>query len=299
MIRKGVILPDKDEENKGLYLVYIPEMMGSMETSKGMWCRNGIATNRISSSNDKGIYGQYYPLYAGTKVEVEVSENDKTIGVIKNIISDSLKDSLPLNYDTENRDEITQVFRTPNNLFIICEDTVEGTEKPLDKNRPQSIHIYYKDKSYKFILDDNGVHNYVDNHYYCTITKDSELKIPNLTINVTKIKVKGDLDVDGTVKVSGDVHCSNVSCESTVSCNYVDTKDISQTADATGNDSNGDSHSLTVNFSYSGSPGSKGESIEIPEKFAYDHQDKKELDFSFEEKDTYGITKIVKDGLKK
>ena len=283
MLKKGIVLKDKDEENRGLYLVYIPELMANMDTDKGMWCRNGISNCRLSSS-DKGIYGQYQPLYPGTKVEVEVSDSDKTIGIIKNVISDALKDSLPLNYDTENRDEITQVFRTPNNVFIICEDTVEGTEKPLDKNRPQSVHIYYKNKSYKFILDDNGLHNYIDNSYYCTITKDSELKIPNLTID-GNIKINGDVSIDGTLHVSGTIHC-----------NYLDTLGISQSGTVGGEDSDGDTWGSAVSFSYSGKA---GPTIPIPEKFAYDHQDNKELDFSFETNDNYGITKIVKDGLKK
>ncbi|MEM4385651.1 MAG: hypothetical protein QXD03_03795 [Candidatus Anstonellales archaeon] len=173
----GYIQADKDPENMGRYLVYIPELQPIFSERKGLWLKNDVAVYGDTQDHGKR-YGQYFPLKPGTKVIVVFPYNDPNSGRIIRILNDDIptasytgtstppkeakkysttnmgkppiRINIPFNA-WEDRDEVYQMIRTPsNNLFVIGEST---SDKIIPKD---SIHLYYKKDHSKIVINNEG-----------------------------------------------------------------------------------------------------------------------------------------------
>lgn len=173
----GYIQSDKDPENMGRYLVYIPELQPIFSERRGLWLKNDVASYGDTQDHGKR-YGQYFPLKSGTKVIVVFPYNDPNSGRIVRILNDDIptasytgtstppkeakkysttnmgkppiRINIPFNA-WEDRDEIYQMIRTPSDsLFVIGEAT---SDKIIPKD---SIHLYYKRDHSKMVINNEG-----------------------------------------------------------------------------------------------------------------------------------------------
>ena len=179
----GKILSDSDPAYQGRYKVHIPELQPHMDVSKGIWAKNQIADWRVTPSQ-KGIYGSYFPLQAGTMVIVKFFENQFETAYIERIVSDHCPQSLPLK--TVDRDDYYQVIRTPknNHLIALCETT---TDKPAN-----SIHIYYNNQAITIVADSTGLN--------IKVTGDINIKATgNINIDGATVNINSSLAAEPTL----------------------------------------------------------------------------------------------------
>jgi len=108
---EGVILPLDDPKKKGRYLVFIPRFQ-MVDKSKikpakgfnGVWCYNRLGNFsrytdvQLRNYKEYNSYGNYTPLYPGTRVNVKFKEDDLNTGFITDIISYDV----PPNNDRDN-----------------------------------------------------------------------------------------------------------------------------------------------------------------------------------------------------
>lgn len=200
----GTILSDMDSKRQGRYKVHIPELQPHMSPTEGIWAKNQIVDYRVTPSQ-KGIYGSYLPLQAGTMVVVKFFDNQPETAYIERIISDHSPGSLPL--QTNDRDDYYQIIRTPkkNNLIAICEET---TDKPTN-----SIHIYYDDKAITIVLDANGININVTGATNIKSTTNINIQ-SEATINI-KAATNVQVQADGVVNI--DASTINLNCGNTAS----------------------------------------------------------------------------------
>lgn len=161
----GLILPDRDPKNQGRYKVHIPELHPLIEADLGIYVKNQQHNWRYGPSDDH-MYGEYYPLHAGTKVLIKFYENDFHTGYVDRIISDQIISTTPkiavdkIPEATTDRDDIYMIFKTPkkHNLFAVLEETSDGENKLDSELIPNSIHLYYNYRRSTMILNEDGIH---------------------------------------------------------------------------------------------------------------------------------------------
>ncbi len=148
----GVILEDDDNKHQGRYKVHIPQLQPHMSKDTGIWAKNHVTNYRISPSED-GVYGSYFPLHPNTQVIVKFFTNQFESAYIDRITSDHNPESMP--YEIIDRDDYYQIIRTPknNHLIALCEETETGGAA----DTPNSIHIYYNDKTITIVMDSTGL----------------------------------------------------------------------------------------------------------------------------------------------
>jgi len=159
----GKIISGEDDDNRGRYMVHIPELMYAIigteddDGSNGISCVNHVHKWRdtyLDEDDEEGkkpIGGSYYPLKEGMHVIVKFFSEDFRSGYIDRIVSDYYSDSMPLKIKTSERDEFYQIIRTSqNDLIAICINT---TSLP-----KESIHIYHKKNKVQIICDSEGLH---------------------------------------------------------------------------------------------------------------------------------------------
>ena len=211
-IFQAIVLKDKDSTNQGRYKVQIPVLMHLLADNTGIFVKNHTHNWRCTNS-DVGIFGEYKPLQAGTKVLVKFENNDINTGYIERIISDQKIDTLPFSNITD-RDDIYQLLRTAkyDNIVLICEDT-EGQP-------PKSMHIYFQKYRTTVVVDEEGIHIHSDDNRDVEINKDDQILIKG----DRKIEVKGSYDF----KITG--HCN---IETSATCNIKAGADCNIQAGAT------------------------------------------------------------------
>lgn len=228
----GEIIAGEDPKNCGRYRVLIQELMYNIyDKEEGfIYCNNQV-TNHRSTSSDNGIYGQYFPLYPGTKVIVKFNSEDFETGYIDRIISDHYENSMPLGIPTIDRDQYYQILRTiANDLIAVTHETSE-----IPKN---GIHIYHKKDQTQIICDENGIHIYskkdfdqridgtafvkIDESVECIFSSDTTIQITGST----KIKIDSTCDITtvGDCRITSEANChvkasSDCYIESDSDCN--------------------------------------------------------------------------------
>jgi hypothetical protein len=195
----GKIIPGKDPKNCGRYCVLIPELMYNIyDKEEGfIYCSNHV-TNHRNSSSDNGIYGQYFPLYSGTKVIVKFNSEDLETGYIDRIISDHYENSMPLGISSDDRDQYYQILRTiANDLIAITHDTSQ-----IPKN---GIHLYHKGDNVNLIFDESGIHIYTKKDHDQQIDGESFIKV-NGNVNCV-FSSELNIQISGPVKITTSGNC--------------------------------------------------------------------------------------------
>lgn len=245
----GKIIPGKDPKSQGRYYVQIPNLMQYNNTedgtASGILCKNRIHKNRMTVLSDGTSYGHYYPLQVGTSVMVEFHDQDYNIGYIVETISDHEVGSMPsTNVDdpaegkmsTEDRDNITTIFKTRNNCRM---DVFEGAEATSFNNHEvkaeenpdtkllevkketkkaaakEGISIKYKDLASHVDLNNDGVQ---------IITGATILIQANGTVNIyagpSVNIIAGTINIQGTVNITGPVNitgATNITGDTSIS----------------------------------------------------------------------------------
>ena len=161
------VLPDKDPKHQGRYRVHIPELMQNMDRSQGIWVKNHSHSGRVTAS-ERGVYGSYIPLQAGTQVKVRFQEDDLNAGAIEQIASDHEVESLPLN--STDRDDIYQILRTPGGSMIQINENTNDVA-------PNSFNIHHKGYQTTIIIDDAGVHIHTEHNHDLDVDKDMDRRV--------------------------------------------------------------------------------------------------------------------------
>lgn len=226
---QGKILPDIDINNRGRYLVNIPELQPHTNSIEGIWCRNRVHNWKYNTDYISGSYGCYYPLQGNTRVLVEFLDADLEQGEIVKIIADQESMALPFFSSPEDRDHLFTLIRTPlyGNIFHINEKT---------KEKPNSVHFYFnseignaesveifggnKDQETssgsnirtKYIINEDGVHFYTADNIAITIENDGHIAINGKVL----LKVGGNSDIhikgDSKLYINGqsDIYANGV-----------------------------------------------------------------------------------------
>ena len=196
---QGTIIEGDDPKNRGRYRVVIPELMYNIydQVEGYIYCNNHVTNSRNTSSNN-GIYGQYFPLHAGTKVIVKFYAEDYETGYIDRIISDYYSDSMPLGIPTKDRDEYYQLLRTvANDLFSV---TCETSSLPKG-----GIHLYHKGDNVNLVFDETGIHIYSKKDFDQQIDGESFIKI-NGNVNCV-FSSELNIQITGPVKITSSGNC--------------------------------------------------------------------------------------------
>ncbi len=142
----GRILSGLDPENKGRYLVQIPELMYAIK-DEGIYCVNhthkwrNTETTKIDGETlvdgATKLGGSYYPLMVGTRVIVKFFAQDCSSGYIDRVISEHYSDSMPKeSADCDNpRDDFYQSVRSKEKDIIAIKTSV---------NHKMYTHYYKK-----------------------------------------------------------------------------------------------------------------------------------------------------------
>ena len=177
----GRILSGLDPENKGRYLVHIPELMYAIK-DEGIYCVNhthkwrNTETTKIDGETlvdgATELGGSYYPLVVGTRVIVKFFAQDCASGYIDRVNSDHYSNSMPLNLQPEQRDEYYQLLRTSKNDLI----AISTTEEDTDILPKHSIHIYYDKDQVQVICNEEGMFIVAKEDLQIVVEKDIRIK---------------------------------------------------------------------------------------------------------------------------
>lgn len=196
----GSILPDKDLNHRGRYLVNIPQLQPHVKETEGIWCKNHVCRHRVSPSN-VGVCGSYYPLQEGMSVIVKFFSNNLNSGYIDRVISDAYPETLPL--EIIERDDYYQIIRTPkhNHLIAIYDGAVASKNVP--KN---SIHVYFNNSATVVVIDETGINIKTAANVNVTVAGNSKIT----TTGTTDLKSTGNVNIESAatvnIKAGGDVN---------------------------------------------------------------------------------------------
>lgn len=141
----GIIIEGLSTGSDGKYLVYIRELMSSVDVYKPIWVKNEVIGNRFSrwldlTAKDIKSSGAYFPLHKDMLVNVRFRGNTLESGYISNIIS-----YLPLIDKASSRDSFYLINKTINNSWIYQDDNRNLT------------HIMHHDGKSNIVLDDDSI----------------------------------------------------------------------------------------------------------------------------------------------
>lgn len=197
----GKIVPGPDPAQRGRYVVQIPEAMPHMPETSGLLLPNQCGNN--ISSSDKGTYGSYMPLQAGTTVMIECMNDNWESGRIVGTVGDAGAKSEvdPITNkprsSSGDRDEQYTVVTTPNGTRIFVTEN-SSTE-------PNSVFIMYKNTEAIVRINPEGIHIQTDKNYTKKVKIDEVVEI----VGNSSIKIGGKWDLltegDINVKSSGTI----------------------------------------------------------------------------------------------
>ena len=197
----GKIVPGPDPAHRGRYVVQIPEAMPHMPETSGLLLPNQCGNN--ISSSDKGTYGSYMPLQAGTTVMIECMNDNWESGRIVGTVGDAGAKSEvdPITNkprsSSGDRDEQYTVVTTPNGTRIFVTEN-SSTE-------PNSVFIMYKNTEAIVRINPEGIHIQTDKNYTKKVKIDEVVEI----VGNSSIKIGGKWDLltegDINVKSSGTI----------------------------------------------------------------------------------------------
>lgn len=219
----GVVLLDKDPKLQGRYKVHIPELMPKISKDKGIWCKNHVQKNRITSS-DSGFYGSYIPLQPNTNVIVKFYTNDYNSGFIERIVSDDEENTKmqPETYTkTQDRDDVYIIMSTPKkkNIIYIAEET---------EDVPANEMVYaFNERRSSMVMNEDHVKFETDDEFDVDAEKDLILKSKaTLVTDGNHIILRSDLPVDVySPKLKHNGHNACVGCGGGVSVSTTEPQD--------------------------------------------------------------------------
>jgi len=228
----GIVLPDKDPQNRGRYKVHIPELMPHLPQTQGIWVRNHVHKWRLTRDYHQGSYGQYYPLHSDTVVIVKFfKDDDPNSGYIDRVLFDYTKDQFlksPYYEDpgnSEDRDDTYVIFKTPkyDNVFIIHEDT---------KEHKNTIWLIYNRGRTFLRISETGLEIYTNDNKRVYVKGDTDTIIDgNANLHITgktSIRTANEVHIKSDALITVDAPTIHLNCDdaSPTEAKKVDNSDV-------------------------------------------------------------------------
>jgi hypothetical protein len=198
---RGIIVAGHDPTTQGRYKIFIHTLMHqSSENPQDdwVWAKNRTHSYRIGKNETN--YGQYFPLHVGQHCYIKFETNDINSAYISELIDDvistSVKNTLPFNSTINDRDEVTVLAKTLKNHHSIVLTEASSSA-------PNSIQIVYNNGSISLVFDGNGVHLNVSGSLNITTSGDINIKAGgNFNVMAGTINLKGPINaspINGTI----------------------------------------------------------------------------------------------------
>lgn len=204
---RGVIIEGLDPTLQGRYKVFCFDLHhhASPDPKKDfIWCKNRVHSYRLGFNLTN--YGNYSPIHPSQNVYIKFESNDMNSGyiceLIDDIISTTVKNTLPFGLTLNDRDQITVLAKTLkyNHTFFLNEDSSKA---------PNSVQLYYNNKFVKIVLNNDGLHIFSGANLNITVNGSTNIQCSG-NINLESesninIKASGSIFLDAPVITSSDI----------------------------------------------------------------------------------------------
>ena len=196
------IVDNKDPFRKGRYKVYIPELMGQLQSSTGIWVDDGINTSGTP----------YRPLEVGEMVYVRFRKDDYNSGYIcrianvaefvKSVTEGQYLDWTILFHD-RNTKSLIAYHKPSNTLYMLYnyDEDLSDYKVKLLFHEGNKVTISAKSN------DNNSSINISDSSISFSGSTPVNFDVPQLVIN-GNITLNGDFNMTGNVEVDGNIHAT-------------------------------------------------------------------------------------------